>query len=130
MAALDERHKLTRELLDSIGNERRAAYSGPNRRAYARIAYPAMTVFTAVGDCQVSDWSLGGLKIIGYRGKVVPNALVQVKFAFNLKKDKIFTAEGEIVRGSEARQELSLKFENLPRDAYKALVDALPHLKR
>lgn len=130
MARHEERTKLGSELLSEISAARQGPYGGPNRRGYARISYPSMTVFTAVGDCQVADWSLGGLRIIGYRGKVVPNAVVQVKFAFNLKKDKVYTAEAAIVRGHEGRQELSLKFENLPRDAYKALMEAFPQTRR
>ena len=94
------------------------------RRRYERVTAPAITVQLDDALYQTHDWSMGGLMIEGYQGRLSPGALFILRRIAAL--DGTLAAvkvRARVVRADPERQRLMVGFLAVDAEAYAILSD-------
>lgn len=101
------------------------------RRRYERIDTPAIKIVVEGTTYETNNWSLGGLMIEGYRGKLTPGALFTI--------DKIGAPDGKmasvnvrcrVVRSDTTGNSLMVSFLDVDQRAYTLLGDFMAERMR
>ena len=87
---------------------------GPEHRRDKRLVLPVFVVKIAGRECETVNWSLGGLLIGGYDGKLLVERLVEIEIK---AKDSVaelhMSIKSKVIRVDRDKGEVALKFENL-----------------
>lgn len=101
----------------------------PDQRRHHRVTAPMLVTLEGV-RCRTADWSLGGLRVEGFKGRIpAPGEDVVLRLGLPFQGFTIgFPAKGFVVRSNAATGTIALRFTELSERATKLMTHFLSEL--